>query len=118
MVRRFPNRQQKEVRETRRMQLFNVCVNKRKNTGMTPKDRRDAKDKEVAKEYNKQYQETHKEHIKEVSKKWHENNKEQQQQYKKEKWRINREALLAKQNQKGTCECGANFTHGNKFRHC
>ena len=93
------------------VRLFNVCVNKQKNTGMTPKERRDAKDKEVAKEYNKQYQETHKEHIKEVSKKWHENNKEQQQQYKKEKWRINREALLAKQNQKGTCECGANFTH-------
>ena len=116
----FPtdSKKKSEKREGEVMRSFNDCVNKRKNTGKTTKERRDEQDKAAVKEYNRQYREAHREHLQEVTRKYRETHKDILNQKQREKWHANKEVLLAKDYQKIICECGATTSRCNKFRHC
>lgn len=88
------------------------------------------KDKKL--EYQKQYAEEHKEHIAEKQKEYRENNKEKLAEQKKvyrdqhkeesakaqKEWReANKEKLKEQKSEVINCECGSQYTFGNKHRH-
>jgi hypothetical protein len=88
--------------------------------------------KEHKLEYQKQYSEEHKEEIAEKQKAYREKNKEKLAEQKKEyrathkeeaskahkEWReVNKEKLKEQRSQIITCECGSQYTFGNKNRH-
>jgi hypothetical protein len=75
------------------------------------------KNKEQISEYQKEYQEKNKETISEQKKEYRENHKQESQKAHKEWREENKEKLKEQKSKVIDCECGKQFTFGNKDRH-
>jgi len=73
--------------------------------------------KEKISEYQKEYQELNKEKLKQQKKIYREEHKEEAYIAQKEWREKNKEILKAKQGEIVNCECGRQYTFGNKYRH-
>ena len=73
--------------------------------------------KEKISEYHKEYQELNKEKLKQQKKIYREEHKEESRIAQKEWREKNKEILKAKQSEIINCECGRQYTFGNRSRH-
>ena len=73
---------------------------------------------EERKEQMAKYNEDNKEEIKEYFAKYYQDNIEEIKEKSAKHYQDNRDDILKRNNQKFTCECGKEYTFGNRARHC